>query len=452
MTTAVITALSPAAARATAAPDGLPNIVLIVTDDQRWDTLAAMDQLQAELIPTGTNFTQAHAVLPLCCPARASILTGRYAHSTGVYTNVAPNGGFEGFDPSETLATVLDDAGYRTALIGKYLNQYPLGGPTPPGWDRWVALTDADGSYYDYDLTEDARIVHYGHAPQDYLTDVLIEKALNFIRASARPFFLYWTPLAPHHQAEPEHEYLPTFDSLEPWRPPSYNEVDVSDKPLWMQRTQPLTPDEVAAIDDFRQRQYQTLQTVDDGVAAIRALLAQQRELQDTIFVYTSDNGYLWGEHRLKGKNLPYEESTRVPMVVAWSGWVPRGESAELATHIDIAPTLAAAAGTVMPGADGEDLSGYLSGEKNVIRSAHLIEDVAHKRAPAWCQLRTRNLAYTYYAPQNGRPADEELYNVRVDPHQLTNIAGRRTPSFMEGLREMLRGLCDPLPAGMPPF
>ena len=220
---AVIAALAPALGASPAAADEpLPNIVLIVTDDQRFDSLWALPNINEEVVARGTNFTQAHVVLPLCCPARASILTGQYAHTTGVYGNGADprGGGFAGFDDTTTLATVLDAAGYRTGLVGKYLNGYP-DGYIPPGWDRWVGLSASSGNYYEYNLTEDDAVVHYGSAPEDYLTDVLARKALGFLDAAApRPFFLLWTPFAPHGSATPAPEHDHAFDGLPPWRPP----------------------------------------------------------------------------------------------------------------------------------------------------------------------------------------------------------------------------------------
>ncbi len=444
----VIAALAPPLGPSPAAADEpLPNIVLIVTDDQRFDSLWALPNVNEEVVGRGTNFTQAHVVLPLCCPARASILTGQYAHTTGVYGNGGTDprgGGFAGFDDTTTLATVLDGAGYRTGLVGKYLNGYP-GGYIPPGWDRWVGLSASSGNYYEYGLTEDDAVVHYGSAPEDYLTDVLARKALEFLDAGApRPFFLMWTPLAPHASATPAPEYEHAFDGLPPWRPPSYAEADVSDKPPWLRARKRWGAAAQADIDAFREHQLESLLSVDDAVDEIVERLRSSGELDNTLIVFTSDNGFLYGEHGLRGKDVPYEEATRVPMVYSYGPWASARESSDLATNIDIAPTIAALAGTSMPDAEGRDLGPYLAGAARFPRGVHLIEGAETRDVPSWCQLRSPLRVYTRYAD-----GFEEYYNLARDPYQLRNLAPRIDLSVQ---RARLRGLCDPLPPGMTPW
>jgi N-acetylglucosamine-6-sulfatase len=445
---AVVVALAPALGASPAAADEpLPNIVLIVTDDQRFDSMWALPNVNEELAGRGTNFTQAHVVLPLCCPARASILTGQYAHTTGIYGNGetdARGGGFAGFDDTTTIATVLDAAGYRTGLVGKYLNGYTAG-YVPPGWDRWVGLSNSGGNYYDYDLTEDGAVVHYGSAPEEYLTDVLARKGLDFLDADAsRPFFLMWTPFAPHADATPAPEHEHAFDELPPWRPPSYAEADVSDKPPWLRARKQLGAPALAYIDAFRERQLESLLSVDDAVDDIVERLRSNGELDNTLIVFTSDNGFLYGEHRLRAKDVPYEEATRVPMVYSYEPWEGAPTSNHLATNIDIAPTIAALAGTAIPGAEGRDLGPYLAGAANFPRGAHLIEGAAIRDVPSWCQFRSPLRAYTRYAD-----GFEEYYNLARDPYQLRNIAQKIDLSVE---RARLRGLCDPLPPGMTPW
>lgn len=436
----------PQAAQPAAAEEPLPNIVLIVTDDQRFDSMWALPNINEEVVTRGTNFTQAHVVLPLCCPARASILTGQYAHTTGVYGNGAESrsGGFAGFDDTTTLATVLDEAGYRTGLVGKYLNGYP-DGYIPPGWDRWVGLSASSGNYHEYNLTEDDAVVHYGSAPEDYLTDVLARKALEFLDAAApRPFFLMWTPFAPHGSATPAPEHEHAFDSLPPWRPPSYAEADLSDKPPWLQARKRWGAAAQASIDAFREHQFESLLSVDDAVDDIVERLRSSGELDNTLIVYTSDNGFFYGEHGLRGKDLPYEEATRVPMVYSYGPWASERESSDLATNIDIAPTIAAFAGTSMPDSEGHDLGPYLAGAARFPRGVHLIEGAETGDVPSWCQLRSPLRVYTRYAD-----GFEELYNLARDPYQLRNLA---TKADLSVQRARLRGLCNPLPPGMTPW
>jgi N-acetylglucosamine-6-sulfatase len=228
-----------------------PNIVFIVTDDQRWDTVSAMPQVTESLVGHGVTFSNGFVVNSLCCPSRASILTGRYSHSTRVYDTTPPLGGFVSFDDRSTVATWLHRAGYRTALVGKYLNGY-VGRRSryvPPGWDRWFAMSFnlQRLGYYGYKLNIDG---HLDAQVRDvYSTDLLASAAVRFIRRAPSPFFLYFAPFAPHPPATPAVRHEDAFPNLEPWRPPSYNEADVSDKPGWLS-SYPLPPE--GASDDLR--------------------------------------------------------------------------------------------------------------------------------------------------------------------------------------------------------
>jgi N-acetylglucosamine-6-sulfatase len=433
-----------------------PNILFIVSDDQRWDTLWAMPTVERELVAKGMSFSHAHVVTPLCCPARAAILTGQYAHTNGVYGNHnrEPHGGFNAFDDSTTIATVLHDAGYRTGLIGKYLNGY---GETdadqppdyvPPGWDTWRAILYDGGKYYGWTQNEDRHIV----IQPDYVTDVLGQQALAFMDrgSDARPWFLEWTPPAPHADAVPEPDHAHAFDGLAPWRPATYNEKNVSDKPLWLQQTRRLTATQRDNIDTFRRDQYDTLLSVDDQIDEFVRYLDTVNELSNTIIVYTSDNGYFWGEHRLHGKNLPYEEATRVPYVLRWDKLRVRGDTRSLSTNIDFAPTFADAAGTQMPNADGVSLLPFLRGAVPELRTWHLIEQMKIREGtargvPGWCMLQREDFTFTHYGSH-----EEEFYNLADDPLQRHNVIDMaRYQDRIRRDRNVLRRLCDPLPPGM---
>jgi arylsulfatase A-like enzyme len=379
------------------------------------------------------------------------MLTGAYPHSTGVYGNRDRHGGFHVFDDTITIATVLQDSGYRTGLFGKYLNGYGEDSPesatyVPPGWDEWAAIVHGGAAYYNYTLNEQGAVVSYDDEPEDYLTDVLFAKAQEFIAgalAEDQPFFAFVTPVAPHKDAVPEEEYATRYDALPPWRPPSYNEADVSDKPRWARGLPLLAAADRAILDELRKRQYETLVSTDDGVGAIIDQLDAAGQLENTLLIYTSDNGYFWGEHRLEGKNRPYEEATRVPMVVSLPGGVV-GVANELATNIDFSPTFAELAGTTMPNAEGLSLLPFLTGEASRMRSQHLVESMGVPSVPAWCQLRTKRVVFTHYA--NG---DEEYYNLDTDPLQLSNRPGAKA---VRRLRNELRELATPLPPGMSSF
>ncbi len=224
------------AAPAIAQEEDPPSILLIVTDDQRWDTLWSMPEVQRSLVERGVTFSESFTTSSLCCPSRASILTGQYPHTTGVYRQGPPYGGFKSFDDTTTIATALRAGGYRTGFFGKYLDSFQsdaLAGYVPPGWDRWVAFVHSE--YFDYGLTIDGTVRRYGVEPEDYSTDVLAAETEDFIRESDGPVFALYAPPAPHDPAIPTGVDEGLFTDLPPWRPPSFNEPDVSDKPAHVQ-------------------------------------------------------------------------------------------------------------------------------------------------------------------------------------------------------------------------
>jgi N-acetylglucosamine-6-sulfatase len=417
-----------------------PSIVLILTDDQRFDTLWAMPHVQQDLVQHGVDFTNSYVVNPLCCPSRTTILTGKYSHSTGVYRNFAPHGAFTTFHDSggelSTVATWLHDVGYTTALIGKYLNRYgeaALAGYVPPGWDHWAAFAQDNGAYYDYDLSLNGLVVPFGHTAADYSTNVLAGDAVSFIHDTQGPLFLYFATAAPHGPATPAPRDRFAFAELPPYRPPSYDEADVSDKPLWA-RKPPMSPGRRGEIDAFRLRQYQTLLSVDRAVGRIVRALEDTGRLQNTLLVFMSDNGYLWGEHRLDGKEAPYEESVRVPMVIRDDALttVPRVDG-RLALNLDLAPTFADAAGVPAPGAEGRSLLPLVAGRNGPWRRDFLIEHARGKEdIPSYLALHTGDAVYIKYG--TGR---QEYYDLLADPYQLHNLAGQ--PGMAGVMAEMLR-------------
>jgi N-acetylglucosamine-6-sulfatase len=427
-----------------------PNIVFIVTDDQRWDTLWSMPIVQDDLVRRGVTFANGFVTNPLCCPSRATIFTGQYSHSTGVYTNKerSPYGGFGAFDDRSTIATWLQGAGYRTGLFGKYINGYP-GRYVPPGWDDWFATYDHEG-YYDYQATEDGFETTYGDRPDDYGTTVIGEKAAQFIRdtPASRPVFAYVAPHGPHSPATPGPGDETAFSDLAPWRPAAYNESDVSDKPGYIQATSSFDRRDEAAIDRFRIDQYRTLLSIDRMVGTVIDALADTGRLSTTLIVFTSDNGIAWGEHRWDRKAVPYEEAIRVPFVVRYDPLVSRARTDDhLAVNIDMAPTAAAAAGVGAPRADGESLLPLLANPNQQWRSAFLLEHLGGRDAggPTYCGVRTEDAVYVYYAT-----GEEELYDLRRDPNELSNVlATGGAGHTLRSLRTLLGELCSPAPPGL---
>jgi N-acetylglucosamine-6-sulfatase len=423
-----------------------PNIVVIVTDDQRFDTLWAMPNVRADLVHEGVNFTNAFVVNPTCCPSRASILTGLYSHSTGVYAIKGPHGGFAAFDPSSTIATWLHDAGYRTALIGKYLNGYG-GTGIPPGWDEFDAFQEQPetGLYYDYSMNLSGVEQSFGTSRADYSTNVLGDLATTFISSSSDPFFLYLAPRAPHAPATPAVRDRRAFRDLAPFRPPSYDEAHVADKPRWLRHLPRLSHRRKRQIDAFRVRQYRSLLAVDRMVGDIVDQLDEEGRLDTTMIVLMSDNGMMWGEHRLSGKGVPYEESIRVPMVIRYDPLVTPHPDGHLVLNIDVAPTLAAIAGVSPSTAvEGADLSPLLDSSATAWRNHFLIEHLG-RAPPTFCAIRGKRFTYVAY-----RTGEEELFDLRTDPWELrSDPAGH--PARRRALLAWLQELCDPPPPGYTP-
>jgi arylsulfatase A-like enzyme len=402
-----------------------------------------MPRTRAELADQGVEFPQAFMTTPLCCPSRASILTGSYAHRTGVYKNGGANGGADDFEDAQSLAVWLQAAGYRTSLIGKYLNGYNnlwASGSSPyvpPGWTIWQGLKKV--SFFDWIFVQPDGIGGYvefpgGSAESDYLTDVMRERAKTFISeavGAGEPFFLYLAFKAPHLPQIPAPRHDGLFQAIQPWRPPSYNEADVSDKPTWVQN---LAPQNSAALDQIRIDQLEMLQAVDEaiggnpafGIVGIMEHLRSLGVADDTLVVYFADNGWYWGEHRLRAKNNPYEEAIRSPMFVRYPKLAPLPRAEErFALNIDLAPTFAELAGAGVPIAhDGQSLVRVLDGTQPAWRTDFLAE--SWPTSHPWALVREGQWKYTELPLVPGDPAtlfETELYDLVSDPYELTNVA-----------------------------
>ena len=435
----------------TAASDP-PDILLVITDDQRWDTLEFMPQVQQRIVDRGMTFTNAFVVNALCCPSRASILTGLYSHSTGVYRQAPPYGRFESFDDASTLATWLDALGYRTGYFGKYIDggqHFLLTGYVPPGWDEWAVFVHA--AYYDYKLSVNGAIESYGQEPEDYSTHVLAARAADFIRTSDNnPLFMVFAPAAPHAPGTPAPEDADAPVLPETWRPPNYNEADVSDKPPWLRAIPPLDEEGRAALDAARIDQIRSLSAVDRSVALVLDELRAAGRLRRTLIVYTSDNGLAWGEHRWNKKEVPYEESIRVPFVVRYDPLVATAAVEDrIALNIDIAPTIARLTGVEEIEADGRSLLPLLSRDARRWRHDFLIEHLQGSNpVTTYCAVRSERFLYVRY-----RDGFTELYDLETDPFELTNLSGvaafQQTESALVG---RLQELCQPPPPAVPPI
>ncbi|MGH9276401.1 MAG: sulfatase family protein [Acidimicrobiales bacterium] len=441
--------------------DPPPNVVVILTDDQRWDTTWLMPNLQAELVDHGVTFNSAFVVNSWCCPSRATHLTGQYSHTSGIYTNNSPHGGATGFrtlgGDQSTLATWLDGAGYRTALIGKYLNGYASSTTKPPGWDRWVAFK-GNPSYYNYTLNVDRTAVSYGSTTTDYSTDVLTAYADDFIRSTepTDPLYLFYTPFSGHVPYYPAPRHTTALSEVEPYRPPNYNEADVSDKPLWVQSLQSYTPKKTAKTDKDRLNAMRSLLATDDGIGTIVAALQDTGRLSNTILIFASDHGLSVGEHRWTAKETAYEENIHVPLIIRYDPLVsaPRTDNDDIVLNIDLAATIAEVAGVSIPPTDGTSLVPLLTSSATSWRDDFLIEHLSaavdsHQtdKVPTFCAVRNHTHIYVKY--QTG---EEELYDLIADPFELTNLASDPTyESIRAAMHARMLELCTPPPPGFTP-
>ena len=424
----------------------LPSFVIINTDDQRWDTLQYMPHVHDLLMKHGVTFRNAFVVNPVCCPSRAALLTGTYSHTNGVYDNKGPSGGFYSFNDAGTLGTYLDQD-YDVGLFGKYLNDYHDAahkGYVPLGWDEWHAF-DREG-YRNYDLNENGSVVHYGNQPQDFSTGVLTDKVVSMIHDSDGPLMVYFTPPNPHLPSEYEQQDAHRFDDIPPWRPAAYDEADVSDKPEYVQHDERYTASQQRQIDDMRRNQLRSLQSVDRSVAEIVQALDETGRLGTTMIIYTSDNGMLWGEHRLTGKNVPYEESIRVPLVIRYDPWTAKARTDEhLVPNIDIAPTVTEMAKARGYQLDGQSLVPLLEGDHGPWPDEFLIEHYAERtsqKVPTYCAVRTTRYKYVDYLW-----GTDELYDLARDPHELQNLIDVASANGVQAQMERrLASLCRPRP------
>jgi arylsulfatase A-like enzyme len=346
------------------------NVVFILTDDMTSSELAGMPNVQSLIGGQGTTFNSAYVSFPLCCPSRATMLSGQYMHNHGVRGNFPPNGSWFRFRPHESndLPVWLQDDGYYNVHIGKYMNGYAtVDGtlPVPQGWDEWYGKISEDALYFDYNLIEKTapsatpRITFYGDQPTDYQTDVFGGRAEDFVQDSAvsrQPFWLNLWFNSPHGPFDPAPRDLFRLSGSPLPKLPGFNEKDVRDKPKWLRnRSRSHCKKQIKVIDNERRRQQEQLISVDQAVGKIVQALQSKGVLDDTYIIFASDNGLFRGEHRIaSGKYLPYDPAARVPLLIRGPGIPPGGVSNELVWNGDIAQTIdQIASGSDNPAADG---------------------------------------------------------------------------------------------------
>jgi N-acetylglucosamine-6-sulfatase len=471
-------ALTPAdsvAKKRHAAMQKRPNVVLIMDDDQSVNLQKFLTKTNAAIGAKGVTFDNSFVNYSLCCPSRSTMLTGQYAHNHGVRGNQQPSGGYSKLAPTlgNTLPVWLQRAGYYTGHIGKFLNGYGTTSPdteVPPGWNEWYGSLDnpdafTGGTYtaYGYTLNENGRIVHYGSTPDvvdpaTYQTDVYSQKAADFIQRRApsrQPFYLSVAPRDPHSEAgscncagdnpRAAPRYEGTLNGLTAPRDPSFNEADVSDKPSNIKNLDPLTPTQIAAVDARYRARAEAVLGVDDLVQNVVSTLQATGELKNSVLIFTSDNGFFHGEHRVpQGKVRLYEPSIRVPLLIRGPS-VPKGvHRAQPVGNVDLAPTILDFA-NANPGRkhDGVSLLPLMQrkhdwlGRGMDLETYFTPDTTEDPEDPPLNYQGVRTDRYLYARYGTG---EEELYDLRSDPFELQNAVTNPAYSSVRGSLQRLLG------------
>ena len=410
---------SPTTTTTTPPPSGRPNVVVINTDDMRADMATALPKIRQWLADGGTTFRNGYVSTPSCCPSRASLMSGRYVHNNGQYQQQTL-----GFDLDLTIQRYLHDAGYLTGHAGKFLHWLDLS-VEAPNFDRWTYFK---GGYENVYMNFDGTV----RRSQGYSTTIVFDRAIEYVndfegRDDARPFYLYLAPIAPHDPSIAEPKYASaTVPAHQP--DPSYMEADRTDKPSFVRNQNPT----VAAVQATRTAMIRTLYTVDDQVDRLMRHLQATGELANTLVIFTSDNGYLLGEHKATSKFLPYRKAVEVPFLVRWPGRVPAGAVDDrLVTHVDIAPTILAATGVSQAHAtlDGRNILAGTARQRAL--TEYWNDPNNNPNIPTWASIRTAAYQYTEYY-NSATPATvtfREYYNLQADPYQLVNLLADGVPA-----------------------
>ncbi|MCA1701886.1 MAG: sulfatase [Actinobacteria bacterium] len=409
-----------------------PNVLVIVTDDQRADgTMDVMPKTLHWFAEGGVTFERGYVTTPVCCPSRASILTGQYVHNHGVRTN---DDALK-LQPGHLLQTYLQGAGYRTSIVGKYLvHPGPYDDPQnvgidPPHFDDWRTFL---GGYRQTLFNVNGDLQTVDEYPTRYIADSAVELLGDYEQEDAEPWLLYVAPFAPHYPWVPASRYrdaeLPSWDA-----PPSVEDPSSKLKPPWVAAARIPPQRSVKA----RNHQLRTLMSVDDLVDRVLAKAEELDETQDTLIFFLSDNGYHWGEHGLGEKSSPYVESVRVPFYVRWPDRLSPGTTDDrIVANIDVMPTILDAAG-IEPSRPVDGRSLLRDGGRRELLIEHWKEAELNLKVPSWSGLITR--AGEYIRTPTGRGAFEEYYDLGDDPYERRNLAALRGYGiFLAGLKKRL--------------
>ena len=483
---------------------GRPNIIVVMTDDLETGTFNTMlasgllPNIKSRLVDKGFTFDNSFVTDSLCCPSRATFLTGQYPHNSGVRSNYGDHGGVRAFRDASSIARWLHEAGYRTGIVGKYLNGYgtdvtaPVSSPlnpayVPPGWSTTNIFIEPGGyTAYDYQVSANGAVLdhrQFGEQPWNYHTDMIGLRGLLFMNDvisnhPGQPFFLTASPMVPHFQLTgrdqqtfvnqcvgaggsqapygsgnlygstlrpaPRHENTVFGDAVRyplP-QPPNFNESNAG-KPTWLQQRKPMTATDIDCLQKQYWRRIEAMRSIDDMVGNFFLFTDTMGITANTVFVFTSDNGFMKGEHRLTEKQVPYEESIRVPLVIRVPGVTTPRHVSQMVLNNDLAPTLAAL-GEAAPTLtfDGRSLLAILQGQNPAWRNSFLVEqfdgsldtgpngpnlgDYPVPESPSFSirmanppRLYTRYDSYLTTDPTDG----QELYDLVADPYELINLA-----------------------------
>ena len=437
-----------------------PNIIFILTDDLSINLLQFMPHV-LKMERNGATFTNYFVTDSLCCPSRSSIFTGEFPHNTKVFGNLEPDGGYGGFNAHgnepNTFAVALQRIGYKTAMLGKYLNGYePTRNGGATGWNEW----DVAGLGYhefNYALNENGKVVFYGRQRRDYLTDVLSHIGVKFIQKSqGSPFFMEIATFAPHSPYIPAPRDAGAFVGLIAPHTPAFDAAPDANAPKWLTRFPPLSASDLVSINrKFRLRARSVL-AVDQMISNLRAAVAAAGQEKNTYFIFSSDNGLHMGEHRLMpGKMTAFDTDIHVPLVVTGPGVAPAHVIDEIAENTDLCATFAELAGAGAPATvDGRSLVPLLRGEQvPEWRTLALIEhhgplnrltedddpDVPAKRSgnpPTYEAIRARDSVYVEYDD-----GTREYHDYASDPYELRNTFSKLSPKAKASLHAAVDAL-----------
>jgi arylsulfatase A-like enzyme len=387
-----------------------PNVLIIVTDDQRVGTMAVMPKTRHWFVDGGRRYPHAFVTTPLCCPSRTSILTGLFAHNHGVHTNGHPAVPFD-----VTLQRYLSDAGYQTAIVGKLVNDWAVS-RNPPYFERW-ATTNGSPGYFDAQFNINGTVKRIPGYSTTFMARKSVSLLRHFEQDDSRPWFLYVAPYAPHAPSTPEPKYAGA--RVPGWTPnPAVFESDRSDKPSWVRQKSVS----LSTVERRRADQLRTLMSVDDLVGSVFQELGSLAERRDTVAIFLSDNGNLWGEHGVLTKRYPYTESIEVPLFLRWPGRIEAGSiDYRKATNVDLAPTIAAATGIApLVPMDGRSL---LDSWRRPGLFTEYWRTADHPSIPPWDSIRTAHVHYIqYYDAERARVIFREFYRLDSDPWELHNF------------------------------